>query len=218
MTHPAGIRPVRLVWRDALLGSPLRQFQVVLLTSMAVAFWIFGIVDVLSLPREGVEGTLADLAAGALGDRWHSFLVALLVWAHVPLLLALWCWGAVLAARSAVAEWRGPDAGTGASGAVGRLPAGFVGWGALAVGMLAHSAASLMPGHALLWDEHYGLTQWVALLWWAVALAMLAVVLAGAVRRRRQRLERERRREAGRVAAAERRAAAKAAKRQGRGR
>lgn len=206
-----------------LVSTPVRQFQLVAMLTLAVVVWLLFAVRVFraALPRGGLAQTLADLSAGDAGERWYSFYVAILTWGHIPVVLLLALWGGALGGHAIVQAWRDPmdprEMVPAGQEPDRYIPAAFMFWGSLVLGVLTFAAANVTPmtGTALFWDEYYGLTQWVALLWWAIAAATVLAALVRMARSRRQRLEQERRRAAGRVAAAERRKAAKDARRLG---
>lgn len=195
--------------RSPLATAP-RQLVLVLATTAAVAFWLSLVIvshrHNLRRPRT-TDVVLQGLTADGLAERWWAYVSGLLLYGHLPVMALLACWGAVLVVHSTVRTWREPLAEQvkvmvgegvvltpGLERVMRREPSGHVPptgtfWGAVLAGAFAVRAAlaSATLDGVPFWNDFFGPTLWVALLWWAVA-ALVGVSTAGLHLRRRRYL------------------------------
>ncbi|MPV37178.1 hypothetical protein [Georgenia subflava] len=196
---------------SSLTATPVRQFQVVALLTLAVFAWVSLYISAARhvMPRGGLVGTLADVTAGGLGERWYSFVVAALYWGHAPALYLLAGWGLVLAVRT-VATYRPATADQDPRA----IPIVLLFWGAVALAGACRAVAGFFAAtSSFLGSEYFGVAFGAFWVWIGVAVLALGTGIVGAVLRRRERRERARRRREG---AERKRASRQARKRPGR--
>lgn len=152
-----------------------------------------------------LEVLLDGIDSDTLTERWTAYVVAVLLYGHLPVMALLACWAVGLAVHSAVRSWREPLSeqvkATVGSGVVVSPdleavmrhepsdhvpPVGMMWVAVLGCAFSVRAAtASWMVGRAPFWHDSAGATLWVALVWAAVAVLAGLTAVALHVRRRR---------------------------------